>query len=250
MTWSLTDIYRFPVKSFGEEALESADLQAGRPFPGDRRFALAHGDAEAPSGWGHPNNFINQCHVPRMVQIKTALNEVTGELTASHPDLGELTVVPSTPEGSAMLCSWAAPLVDGTTRGTPVTVWQGGEIAFTDFAETHISLANRASLRALEQRVGKTLQDIRFRMNLWMDGPAAWSELDWVDREVEIGAARLRIVARDKRCNATNANPATGMRDTQIPALLHKDFGHMDFGLYAQVVQSGQVKRGDPVRLI
>ncbi len=52
------------------------------------------------------------------------------------------------------------------------------------------------------------------------------------------------------RCNATTANPATGKRDVQVPALLKQRFGHVDFGIYAQVVRGGTVRRGDAARVV
>ena len=62
--------------------------------------------------------------------------------------------------------------------------------------------------------------------------------------------ARLKIIMRDKRCNATTANPRTGTRDVQVPAILQQHLGHMDFGVYAQVTKGGTVRQGDEARLI
>ena len=145
---------------------------------------------------------------------------------------------------------WIAPLTQGTPSTGPFQFCDVPGVTFTDFEETHISIATGNSLRALSQRIGQPLEHIRFRMNLWLEGPPAWSELDWVGRELQIGPARLAIIARDERCNATNANPATGKRDTQIPALLRKEMGHMDFGVYAQVIQGGTVRPGDEASLV
>ena len=95
---------------------------------------------------------------------------------------------------------------------------------------------------------GQSLEPIRFRMNLWLDGLPPWSEFDLIDREIEIGETRMKIIGRCERCNATTANPATGMRDAQIPALLRQRFGHMDFGIYAQVIRGGTIRVGDTAR--
>jgi uncharacterized protein YcbX len=69
-------------------------------------------------------------------------------------------------------------------------------------------------------------------------------------REIAVGTARLRIVSRCERCQATTANPATGESDVPVPALLRRHFGHMDFGVNAQVIEGGTVRRGDPARLV
>lgn len=253
MSWSLAEIYRHPIKSLGEEALDEVALEAGAPLPFDRAWAISHGDTEwSPENpiWGRPGNFINQTHVPRLVQMTVRYDVAAGEVHLSHPDLGSLSVVPSNPAHHAELTAWVAPLTEGTTRKGPFAVCQAPGVAFTDFEDTHVSLATQNSLRALEQHAGQSLAHIRFRMNLWLEGPPAWSELDWVDREVEIGEVRLRIIDRDERCNATNASPSTGTRDTQIPALLYKTFGHRDFGVYAQVTRGGRIRKGDTAQLV
>ena len=50
-----------------------------------------------------------------------------------------------------------------------------------------ISLINLATVRDLSIRLGTQLDPIRFRGNLLFDGATAWSELDWMGREVQIG---------------------------------------------------------------
>ena len=253
MTWQLAEIYRHPVKSLGEEPLDEVRLEIGRTLPWDRAWAVGHGgtrwDPERPE-WAISGNFVNQTHVPRLAQIAVSFDEATGRLTLSHPDRLELTVSPGTPEGDAALTEWVAPLTDGSPRTGPFRICQAPGVAFTDFEETHVSIGSVASRRALEGLAGQRLEPIRFRMNLWLDGLAPWEDLELVGREIEIGEARLRIIRRDARCNATAANPATGERDVPVPALLRRTFGHIDFGIYAQVVAGGAVRRGDAARAL
>lgn len=251
--WNLSAIYRHPIKSLGEEALDSVALEAGRPVPHDRSWAIAHGgawDPANPSWLGGSASMVSTNYVPRLAQVSSRYDAATGSVHLSHPDLGDLSVQPSDPLHHPVLTNWLEPLLEGTGRKGPFHVCEAPGVAFTDFEETHISIATQNSLRALEQHVGQSLEHIRFRMNLWLEGPAPWSELDWVGREIEIGAVRLKVIDRDGRCNATNANPTTGKRDTQIPALLRKTFGHMDFGVYAQVTQGGTIRTGDTARLV
>lgn len=254
MTWTLARIYRHPIKSLGAESLDSVTLEPGKALPHDRTWAIAHSgadwDPDAPAWIGGSAKVVNQTGVPRLAQMQVRYDEATDGVHLSHPDLGDLSVQPSDPLHHPVLTSWIEPLLEGTGREGPFQVCEAPGVAFTDFEETHVSIATLNSLRALEQHVGQTLDHIRFRMNLWIEGPRAWSDLDWVGREIEIGEIRLQIIGRDARCNATNASPKTGARDTQIPALLRKTFGHMDFGVYAQVVQGGTVRAGDTARLI
>lgn len=251
MSWRLAKIYRHPVKSLGEEELESVELAPGRPLPWDRTWAIGHGRTgwrPGRSPWEGSGNFVTQTYVPRLAQVSAALDEASGRLTLRHPDRPDLTVAPGTPEGDAALSDWAAPLAEGTAWRGPFSVCRA-PVAFTDFEESHLSIASIASRRALEDLAGQPLEPIRFRMNLWLDGLAPWEDLELVGRKLEIGEVRLRVIDRVARCNATAANPATGARDLAVPALLKRNFGHSDFGVYAQVVRGGSLRRGQAVRL-
>lgn len=251
---TLTELYRHPVKSLGEESLDATTLTAGQPVPYDRRWAIAHGKTEWTREnpvWGVPGNFVNQTHVPRLAQIRVAFDDATGTVSLSHPDRPALSVRPEEPADQAALTDWIAPLTEGTTRQGPFGLCAAPGVAFTDFEDTHISIASITSRTALEEMAGQPLEPIRFRMNLWIDGWAPWAEMDLTTgTELTVGGARLRIIDRCERCNATNANPSTGARDTQIPALLHKAFGHRDFGIYAKVVEGGEIRRGDAVTVL
>jgi len=57
------------------------------------------------------------------------------------------------------------------------------------------------------------------------------------------------VLARTTRCEATNVDPATGVRDMAIPAHLMRNWGHQDFGIYAKVVAGGEIGIGAPVLL-
>lgn len=252
MTWTLGEIYRHPVKSLGEEALDSVRLTTGQTMPFDRAWAIAHGRNEwddAAPAWLAPGHLVNQTHVPKLAQIETGFNEATGMLTLRHPDLPFLRIQPGTPEGDAALTEWIAPLADNARPG-PYRVCAAPGVAFTDFEETHLSIASTRSRAILEQICGQNFESIRFRMNLWLDGMDPWAEFDLVGREIEIGAVRLHVIDRCQRCNATNASPETGQRDAKIPSTLRKRYGHMDFGVYAQVISSGEIRLGDYARAL
>jgi len=251
MEGNLAHIFRFPVKSLGMEALAEVDLAKGKPMPFDRRWAIAHGNADEIRGWARAKNFVNQAFVPRLAQIETKFSARNHLLELSHPDLPDVSLQPGSVEGDDILAEWITWLTEGTVREGPFLIYDlRGDGAYTDLEEAHISIASESSRRALSEHAGADLQHIRFRMNLWIDGLPPYVELDWVGQEIEIGEARLKIIDRDARCSATTANPETGKTDVDVPKLLHTEFGHTDFGVYAQVVKSGPVRNGDMVRVV
>ena len=91
------------------------------------------------------------------------------------------------------------------------------------------------------------IDPLRFRANVYFDGEAAWCEHDWIGAEIALGAARLRVVSPITRCAATQVNPATAARDLDVPKALDRNFGHINMGIYAEVISAGEVALGDPL---
>lgn len=241
-------LFRHPVKSLGEEAVGALALEAGRPVPWDRVWAVAHGrsefDPDRPE-WVRARNFVTQTHIPGLARIRVAFDEAAGRLTLAHPERPEIALDPDTREGAAALAEWIAPLAP--MRPGPYRIARLPEGALTDFPDSHVAINSVASLRALEGAAGRPLARVRFRGNVWIEGLAPWEEFDLVGREIALGEARLRVTERIMRCNATAASPETGRRDLPLPEILESRWGHGDFGVYAQVVRSGRVAIGDPV---
>ncbi len=57
----------------------------------------------------------------------------------------------------------------------------------------------------------------------------------------------MRVVAPIERCAATNVDPETARRDLNIPLILKQGFGHINMGVYAAVVQGGDIATDDAV---
>ena len=121
--------------------------------------------------------------------------------------------------------------------------------SFSDVAAKVISIINLASVADLENYVGAPIDPLRFRANLYVTGWPAWQELDMIGRRIAIGdGAHAKITKRIVRCAATNVDPATGIRDLEIPDTLMNTFGHADCGVYAQIVTPGEIAVSDILR--
>jgi hypothetical protein len=100
----------------------------------------------------------------------------------------------------------------------------------------------------LENAAGAPVDPLRFRGNLHIEGWPAWREFDLLNQVVAIGpSARLKVVKRIVRCAATEVDPATGIRDLPIPRTIMDTYGHMDCGVYAEVIEGGEIAIGDAV---
>lgn len=130
----------------------------------------------------------------------------------------------------------------------PPRVLYGAGHSFSDVSRKVVSIINLASVAALEAAVGRPVDPLRFRANVYVAGWPAWHEFNLLDREFRVGGGRLRGVKRIVRCAATNVDPATGVRDMTIPQTLMRIVDHMDCGIYAEVVGAGDIAVGDAVR--
>lgn len=249
MRRSVTTLYRHPVKGLSPQRLDSVVLTPGLPVPGDRRFAIAHGDADldpvAPR-WLSKRAFMALHAMPALASLTTDWDEAGGELEIRRRGQLLLRADLRDPAGRAALEAFFHDFAGRDARGRPCLV-EAADFAFTDVDAPLVSIACSASLRDLERAAGVAIDVRRFRANIVVEGGLPWQELDWVGQEIEIGGARLRVVEPIVRCAATCANPASGESDLNIPRLLVRLRGEPVFAVYAEVLAGGVVRAGDGV---
>lgn len=118
------------------------------------------------------------------------------------------------------------------------------------------SIVSVASLEELARRSGAGRVDgRRFRMLFEVDGTEPHEEDTWVGRDVRFGEALLRVIRPDPRCVITTKDPDTGQPDFRTLDEVKRYRGlregkHIDFGVYADVVEPGTVRLGDPVEVL
>jgi uncharacterized protein YcbX len=249
-TAEIAGLYRYPVKGLSPEPLPRAPLRVGRTLPADRRYAIENGpsgfDPEAPQ-WMPKTQFLMLMRNERLAGLNSRFEDATnlltirkrGEIVAS----GDL----ETAQGRSAIENYFTANFQGELRGAP-KVLSGRDHSFSDVARKVVSIINLGSVRAIEEMLGGVaVHPLRFRANLYLQGWPAWSELDLVGETLAIGAARLKVVKRIVRCAATNVDPDTAARDLEIPPTLSRHLGHMDCGIYAEVIADGEIGIGDKV---
>lgn len=243
----VTGLLRYPLKSHGRENLENVYLKAGCSMPFDRHWAVAHDASKADgSEWVACANFSRVSKAPALMAITSRFDESAGLLTLSHPAKPDLTFDPD--HDAAAFIAWVSPLVP-QNRALPDRILKLAGRGFTDSDFPSVTLCNHASHRAVEQRMGRPLSIHRWRGNIWLDADAPWEEFDWMGKHVRIGDCVLHVRERTDRCLATAANPETGQRDADtLSALDH--WGHQDFSVRAEVVESGKIQIGDTLEVL
>jgi uncharacterized protein YcbX len=248
VTGSVAHIWRHPIKAHGREPLGTVRLTDGTTIPWDRTWAVAHAEARLDgAGWYPCQNFLRAAKAPGLMALSASLDEAKEIVTLHHPALGVLTFRPDEEPGRFL--EWVAPLVPAD-RPPPVGIVRAKDRGMTDSEFPSLSLNNHASRRALSDKAGRELSMHRFRGNIWIDGLAPWEEFDWVGRIVRVGSALLSVEERIGRCRATEVEPATGRRDTNVLGLLEEGWGHRDFGVHARVVGGGEVSVGQLVEAL
>jgi uncharacterized protein YcbX len=122
---------------------------------------------------------------------------------------------------------------------------------FMDSRSGFLSLINLASVAAIAKLAGRaSLDPLRFRGNIHLEGIGPWAEFDLVGQRLAIGGAEIEIIKRIDRCAATDVDPRAGLRDLRLVATLEQNLGHHDCGVYARVTKSGLIRPGDALRIL
>lgn len=244
-------IYRYPVKGLTAESLAETHLDPGETLPGDRKFALAHGDApfdETAPAWLQKRHFACLMVNERIAALHASWDERKGVLLIHAPGEPPFAGDTTTSDGRAEIAAKLAAFLGAEARGVPRFVAADGH-SFSDHRNKVVSLINLASLADLERAMGRSLDPLRFRANIYFSGAPAWAEFGWIGRRIELGAATLTITKRIDRCAATQVNPVTATRDCNPVAGLRQAFGHVDLGVYGRVEEGGRVAVGDAIVL-
>jgi uncharacterized protein YcbX len=254
---NIESIYRYPVKGLTPEPLAAVSLSPGRCLPWDRAFALVQGDAaldrENPE-WMMKTNFMCLLRAAKIARLQARFDEAAGVLRIAEPGGAAVAASPFSAGGRAEIGAFLVGFLGekarfGAAGEAPGFVYGPGH-SFCDHKTQVVSLIGLGSLRALEAAVGGKRDKLRFRANLYVEGAAAWAEFGWVGKVLEIGAARLLVQERIDRCAATKVNPVTAERDVNPVVELQEHFGHIELGVFAEVLQGGGIGVGDAVRVV
>jgi len=264
---TVVSLLRYPVKSMLGEELNSAWLTP-RGLLGDRAFALVSAEdgkvvsAKNPRKWPQMFEFrAGYIEPPRPEQaippLRITLPDGT-TLTSGQDDVHELlsrclghavTLQSVAPERPQLEEYW--PDMEELDHRDTVTDESMPAGTFFDLAPLH--LLSTATLAALQTACPKSRFEVRrFRPNLVirLDDPEhGFVENGWIDRMISVGGeVRLQITGPCPRCVMTTLPQADLPADPQIlRTAAQQNKAHV--GVYASVVQSGWIRRGDAIRI-
>ena len=182
----------------------------------------------------------------RLAALQTHYDDDTSVLTICHDGRDAVQGNLETEQGRAAIERYLSDYCASELKGSP-KVLSAPPHSFSDVAKKVVSIINLSSVLAIEDLLGRPVDPLRFRANLYVRRWPAWSEFDLLGKAIAIGGARLRIMRRIVRCAAINVDPVTAQRDLEIPETMQLRFGHADCGVYAEVISDGEITIGDAV---
>jgi uncharacterized protein YcbX len=251
-TASVEALFRYPVKGFSAERLETAGLLPGETILNDRAFAIENGASGFDPGnpaWLPKVKFLCLMSIPELAALETRFDDASSRFSLRAPDGRQVSGDLRTPEGQEAVVSFLEGFLQTGKRG-PLRVLRAPGHSFSDVAAKVVSLINLASAQEIEGRVGATVDPVRFRGNVYVAGLEPWVEATWLGRTLGIGDARLTVTKTIQRCLATHVGPKAGVRDMDVMGTIRALRGDLDCGIYARVVEPGTIRSGDELRVL
>ena len=237
MAPTLTDVYRYPIKSARGERLTSAVVEPWG-LAGDRRWMVVDGNGKVITAREHP----------RLVLVGALIGTTSIRLTGPHradlvvpvpsgeqllevsiwrSTLPASTTTPAADDWFSALLERPARLVyldDPTRRATnPAHSDPGDRVSFADGYP--LLLVTAASLAAVNDLIARgthaaegPVSMMRFRPNVVIGDSAAWAEDTW--RRVRIGSAVFNVAYGCARCVLTTIDPHTALKGKEPLATL------------------------------
>lgn len=229
----ISEINRYPVKSFAGESLETCTINTYGLY-GDRFCAFVD---ETKDGW---DSFITARDIPSMLTYKAKLVDKGVSVTS--------------PNG--LTFSWNEELLDEiqrySKRKISMTNYKAPNPENPDLMSVDLAsvlIITDSSLRKLEAIWGKNLDKQRFRANLIVSiDENTFNENDWIGKQISVGDAELQIDSYCERCSIITIDPDTLVRDTSLLKKVNEQM-NLCFGVYASVKNPGQIHVGQKVYL-
>ena len=253
-------LWRYPIKSMRGQELDEAFVGFSGIY-GDRIFAFR--SSASPKGFPYltareqrkllryrprfryPDKAARPINLAEAESIAPGLNPVS----ADTPDL---MVDVEAPTGETLAIDDPALiriLGDGLS-GAPDVALVRSDRAMTDCRP--VSLLSVQSARQLGEEIGTSVDQRRFRANIYVDFNSAggFAEDGFVGRSIRIGSkVVISILERDPRCAMITLDPDTGESKPEFlrqVAQAHKGMA----GVYGAVLVEGTLHKGDAVELL
>lgn len=201
-------IWRYPTKSLQCEELDEADI-VPEGLRGDREAALIVRDGHARKGKPYRGKEHNLLHTTRDTVRATAM---------------------------------------AAGRATLVEIEREPNARYFDAAPVSILLDRWVA--DVEEHLGRALDPLRWRPNFFVraEGAMPYAEAELVDRDLQLGTARLRVRSGIKRCVTPTYDVASGDPEPEVLNYVARARDNV-MGIYCDVICPGVTRVGDELCL-
>jgi len=222
------ELWRYPVKSMLGERRDELRVDA-RGAEGDRLYAVRGAEGKLGSG----KNSRRHRRIEGLFGFQATSEGAVPRIT--FPDGRSLMA-----NDSAIHAALSAAL------GLPVTLSAEKDLSHHDASPLH--LVTTGSLAGLKKTLpGAGIDERRFRPNLVIEGEG---ENRWVGRTLHVGdEVRLEVVDWTERCVMITMAQSELADEPRILRAVAQGETEALFGVYAEVLVPGRIRRGDEVRL-
>jgi uncharacterized protein len=228
-------LWRYPVSSMAGERLQLAPVDASGVV-GDRIWGVIDRTNERIASPGREKHFVRVPHgYARLTSSGSVEISAQGRHWAAPDDEAVL-------DELSQLFQFPAKLKPFVPAGTAAFK------ARYDRAPIH--LLTTAALRTLQKELpGSVIDERRFRPNIvvdWPDEAKPIPEHDWIGGEIRVGEVVLRGREPCERCGFVTIEQQGLPLDVEVLRTVVRRYGR-HFGIYCDVLSSGQIRPGDAV---
>lgn len=281
---TVKELFRYPVKSMGGETLEEMKL-GSNGVPGDRAWAVRDEERGGIRGgkrfaelMGCSARYLdepaNEGSSPAEITLPSGEIFQTGDDDASKKITSAIgnsvTLWPLMPKDATDHYKRGAPMLEDMEAEMrrmfarlpdeplpdlsvfPPELMEYESPLGTYFDAFPLMLMTQQSLDTMAETSPEQKWDVRrFRPNLLLDCPTgdALPERAWENKKLKLGSVILQLGVNCPRCVMTTHGFADLPKDPSIMRSLVKN-AHGELGIYASVLEPGQVSQGDQVEII
>ena len=120
---------------------------------------------------------------------------------------------------------------------------------FDTMPNNSISLINKKSINDFEKKILTNIEFQRFRANIYISGPNAWEERNWLGKTININNVNFLVSDEIPRCSTTSLQPNTDNITINLPNQLKKTYDHTNMGVYLIPLNDGEISIDNEINL-
>ena len=241
----LKEIWRYPIKGFNGEKLNSVFLKKNNIIPGDREFALKRNRDKniknKDNQWKPKRNFIQLLNYPEISKFHIVIDKNLDSLSISFDDKKKINF--NIYDNNKISEFFHKRLIKSLK--TSLSFIKLKENGFTDNFNPYVSICGDASIGEVSKRSKLRLENERFRINFILKTDKPFEEFSWVGKIITLGESKIKIIEKVGRCSAINIQPKTSHNKKDLIQIMLNQLGHKNLGVFGVVLNDGIINKGD-----